>query len=62
MPVKREAEETEPFVSVSATEQIRDDVLRSTVDMLRGEAEYVDTVKQREDVRGEDFPTEHPCE
>ena len=62
LPIKRDAGEPKTFVSVSPTEKVSNDILCRAGNMLRGKADDVDAVQEGEDVRGEDFPGEHPRE
>lgn len=62
LPVQRDATETKPFIAVSAAEEVGNDILRGARNALRREADDVDAVQEGEDVRGEDFPDEHPRE
>ena len=47
--------QTKPLVIIRSTEDVSDDVQRGRVGLLRGKADYGDTVEQRENVRGEDL-------
>ena len=62
LPIKRDASKPKTLVSVRSTEKVGNDILRRAGNVLCGEADDVDAVQEREDIRGEDLPDEHPRE
>lgn len=62
LPVEGETHEAQALVTVRAPKEVRDYVLGADGNMLRREAEDVDTVQEREDVGREDLPDEHARE
>ena len=62
LPIERDRSEPKALVTVRAPKEVRDDVLRRAGDVLRRQADDVDAVQEREDVRREDLPYEHARE
>lgn len=62
LPIKRNAQQPQPFVPIRPSEQIGKDILHTWARLLRRKAEHADSVEEGENVRRDDLVNEHQPE